>query len=100
MSRGAGKRGHIEGRYDFVLEPDGRLWIAIMARDTDVDRPMMAMNDDGTLTLKRRPGDLVQLTDIHPEALKRLPNMGEIEVVEVDEEDGPIRTYKTVIRRR
>ena len=94
------KRGHVEGRYDFVLEPDGRLWIAIMARDTEVDRPIMVMNDDQTLTLKRRAGDLIQLTDIHPEALKRLPDMKEIDVVEVDEEDGPVRQYKTAIRRR
>ena len=100
MSGQRSKRGHVEGRYDFVLEPDGRLWIAIMARDTEVDRPMMVMNGDDTLTLKRRGGDLVQLTDIHPEALKRLPSMTEIDVVEVDEEDGPVRQYKTVIRRR
>jgi hypothetical protein len=94
------KRGHVEGRYDFVLEPDGKLWIAIMARKSDVDRPMLVMNDDQTLTLKRRAGDLVQLTEVHPEALKRLPSMSEIEIVEVDEENGPVRSYMTVIRRR
>lgn len=97
---GTAKRGHVEGRYDFVLEPDGRLWIALTARDTEVDRPMLVMNDDDTLTLKRRAGDLVQLTEVHPEALKRLPSMREIEIVEVDTENGPVRRYLTVIRRR
>ncbi len=100
MSSNRAPRGHVEGRYDFVLEPDGRLWLAIMARDTDVDRPIMVMNDNDTLTLKRRAGDLIQPTDIHPEALKRLPSLNEIEIVEVDEDDGPVRQYKTQIRRR
>ena len=79
----ANNRYPIEPRYDFVLEPDGRLWMAMFARDTDVDRPSLLMNPDQTMTLKRRAGDVIQLTDIHPEALKVLPGLSELAIVEV-----------------
>ena len=90
----------IEPRYDFVLEPDGRLWMAMFARDTDVDRPSLLMNPDQTMTLKRRAGDVIQLTDIHPEALKVLPGLTELAIVEVSEDDGIVRSYVVPIQRK
>ena len=90
----------VEPRYDFVLEPDGRLWMAMFARDTDVDRPSLVMNPDNTMTLKRRAGDIIQLTDIHPDALKRLPEMTELAIVEVSEQDGIVRNYVVPIQHK
>lgn len=96
----APKRGGvIEDRFDFVLEDDGRLWLAINARETEVERPLMKFNTNDTLSLKRRPGDIVELTHIHPEALAILPKMTELEIVEVDPKEGIRRKYTVPIRR-
>lgn len=92
-------RYHVEPRYDFVLEPDGRLWMAMFARDTDVERPSLLMNADNTMTLKRRAGDIIQLTDIHPDALKILPNLNELPIVEVSEDQGIVRSYIVPIQK-
>ncbi len=85
----------LEPSFDFIISPNGKLFLVIFARPDIVINPFMVYDKKKTLALFRDKKEIIKLTEIPKKALKHIKTINKITVIEMDEDNNKIHQYTT-----
>lgn len=88
----------IEGHYDILKEPDGRLTASIRYWAPEPNNPQLLYNGKEHALLYRSNTHMLILDYVNPDVRDDLKKAKEITITEHDESDNLIRSYTASVR--